>query len=95
MSVPQGEDLPPSSSAPEVPAPAATVAEVSSEPLARPRRTLWQRVGGEGLALSVLIHILLILIAVVWVVSTITDNAGKKDPNNFATGAGEIGRAHV
>ena len=88
MSVPQGEDLPPSSSAPEVPAPAATVAEVSSEPLARPRRTLWQRVGGEGLALSVLIHILLILIAVVWVVSTITDNAGKKDPNNFATGAG-------
>jgi hypothetical protein len=60
----------------------------ASSPLARPRRTLWQRVGGEGLALSVLIHILLILIAVVWVVSTITDNSGKKDPNTFATGAG-------
>jgi hypothetical protein len=87
MSEPHGDDsaLPPA-------APEATVTEGSapdaSSPLARPRRTLWQRVGGEGLALSVLIHILLILIAVVWVVSTITDNSGKKDPNTFATGAG-------
>jgi hypothetical protein len=87
MSEPHGDDstLPPA-------APEAAVTEGSapdaSSPLARPRRTLWQRVGGEGLALSVLIHILLILIAVVWVVSTITDNSGKKDPNTFATGAG-------
>jgi len=40
------------------------------------------------LALSVLLHILLVLIAVVWVVSTVTDLSGKKDPNTFATGAG-------
>ena len=31
--------------------------ETGAEPLARPRRTLWQRLGGEGLALSVLVHI--------------------------------------
>ena len=63
-------------------------AENGAEPLARPRRTLWQRLGGEGLALSVLLHVLLVLIAIVWVVSTVTDGAGKKDPNLFATGAG-------
>jgi hypothetical protein len=62
--------------------------ETVAEPLARPRRTLWQRLGGEGLALSVLVHIVLVLIAIVWVVSTVTDGAGKKDPNSFATGAG-------
>ena len=62
--------------------------ETGAEPLARPHRTLWQRLGGEGLALSVLVHIVLVLIAVVWVVSTVTDGAGKKDPNTFATGAG-------
>jgi hypothetical protein len=62
--------------------------ETGAEPLARPKRTLWQRLGGEGLALSVLVHIILVLIAIVWVVSTVTDGAGKKDPNAFATGAG-------
>jgi hypothetical protein len=62
--------------------------ETGAEPLARPRRTLWQRLGGEGLALSVLVHIVLVLIAIVWVVSTVTEGAGKKDPNAFATGAG-------
>jgi hypothetical protein len=59
-----------------------------STPLHRPNRTLWQRLGGEGLALSVVIHLLLVVIAVVWVVSTVTDLSGKKDPNTFATGAG-------
>ncbi len=62
--------------------------ETGSEPLARPKRTLWQRLGGEGLALSVVAHFILVLIAIVWVVSTVTDGAGKKDPNTFATGAG-------
>lgn len=62
--------------------------ETGAEPLARPRRTLWQRLGGEGLMLSVVFHIILVLIAIVWVVSTVTDGAGKKDPNAFATGAG-------
>jgi len=65
-----------------------TPVETGADPLARPRRTLWQRLGGEGLALSVLVHIVLVLIAIVWVVSTVTDGAGKKDPNTFATGAG-------
>jgi hypothetical protein len=62
--------------------------ETGAEPLARTRRTLWQRLGGEGLALSVLVHVFLVLIAIVWVVSTVTDGVGKKDPNAFATGAG-------
>jgi len=70
-------------------APQDESAEASpSTPLHRPNRTLWQRLGGEGLALSVLLHILLVLIAVIWVVSTVTDLSGKKDPNSFATGAG-------
>ena len=59
-----------------------------STPLHRPNRTLWQRLGGEGLALSIIIHVLLVIIAVIWVVSTVTDLSGKKDPNTFATGAG-------
>jgi hypothetical protein len=63
-------------------------AQTGTEPLARPKRTLWQRLGGEGLALSVIVHFILVLIAIVWVVSTVTDGAGKKDPNTFATGAG-------
>jgi len=63
-------------------------AQSGTEPLARPKRTLWQRLGGEGLALSVIVHVILVLIAIVWVVSTVTDGAGKKDPNTFATGAG-------
>ena len=62
--------------------------ENGAEPLARPKSTLWQRLGGEGLALSVILHCLLVLIAVIWVVSTVTNSAGKKDPNTFATGAG-------
>jgi hypothetical protein len=40
------------------------------------------------LALSVLIHGILVAIALAWVISTVTDIAGKKDPNSFATGAG-------
>jgi hypothetical protein len=40
------------------------------------------------LALSVVIHLLLVVVAVVWVVSTVTDLSGKKDPDTFATGAG-------
>ena len=59
-----------------------------STPLHRPNRTLWQRLGGEGLALSIIIHLLLVIIAVVWVVSTVTNLSGKKDPSTFATGAG-------
>ena len=56
--------------------------------LHRPNRTLWQRLGGEGLAMSVIIHALLVVVAVVWVVSTVTDAAKSKSPETFATGAG-------
>ena len=59
-----------------------------STPLHRPRRSLWQRLGGEGLALSVLIHGILVVIAVIWVVSTVTDFSRGKNPDSFATGAG-------
>jgi hypothetical protein len=72
MSLPQDESA---SAAPEA-------------PLQRPNRTLWQRLGGEGLALSIVFHLLLVIVAVVWVVSTVTDLSGKKDANTFATGAG-------
>lgn len=59
-----------------------------ASPLQRPRRSLWQRLGGEGLALSVAFHALLVIVAVVWVVSTVTDAANKRNPDTFATGAG-------
>ena len=78
---------------PEQPEPSATPdgivppPAVTEEPLRRPKPPLWKRLGGEGLAASVIIHLLLIILAAIWVVSTITDQA-KKDPNTFATGAG-------
>jgi len=53
----------------------------------RPRGSLWRRLGGEGLTVSLAVHLLLILLAAFWVVSTIT-TGGRKDPNTFATGAG-------
>jgi hypothetical protein len=40
------------------------------------------------LALSIIIHLLLVIIAVIWVVSTVTDLSSKKDPSTFTTGAG-------
>lgn len=59
-----------------------------SPPLLRPNRSLWRRLGGEGLAFSVIIHLLLVIVAIVWVVSTVTDNAKNKGSETFATGAG-------
>jgi hypothetical protein len=53
----------------------------------RSKRTFWQKLGGEGLAISVIIHGILIVIALFWVISTWTDSA-KKDPDSFATGSG-------
>jgi hypothetical protein len=63
-------------------------ADSAQAPLSRPRRSIWRRLGGEGLALSVLVHVGLIAVAVVWVVSTITDQAPRKEAETFATGAG-------
>jgi hypothetical protein len=56
-------------------------------PATRSKRTFWQKLGGEGLTVSLIIHLALILIAAVWVISTVTDSA-KKDPDSFSTGQG-------
>ena len=53
----------------------------------RSKRTFWQRLGGEGLTISLIIHVILILIAAIWVISTVTDSV-KKDPDSFSTGQG-------
>jgi len=53
----------------------------------RSKRTFWQKLGGEGLAISVIIHLILIVIALFWVISTWTDSA-KKEPDSFSTGSG-------
>jgi hypothetical protein len=53
----------------------------------RSTRTFWQRLGGEGLTISLVIHLVLILIAAIWVISTVTDSV-KKDPDSFSTGQG-------
>ena len=54
---------------------------------ARGRRSFWSKLGGEGLTISIIIHAVLILIAAIWVISTVTDSV-KKDPDSFSTGAG-------
>jgi hypothetical protein len=53
----------------------------------RSKRTFWQKLGGEGLTISLIIHLVLILIAAIWVISTVTDSV-KKDPDSFSTGSG-------
>ncbi|MFN5804427.1 MAG: hypothetical protein ACK467_02225, partial [Opitutia bacterium] len=53
----------------------------------RARKGFWQRIGGEGLTVSIAVHLLLVLLAAFWVIATVT-TGGKKDPNTFATGAG-------
>lgn len=53
----------------------------------RAKKSFWQRIGASGLSVSIAFHALLVFIAAAFVVSTVTDNA-KKDPNQFATGAG-------
>ncbi|MEY4086663.1 MAG: hypothetical protein RLZZ405_851 [Verrucomicrobiota bacterium] len=64
------------------------VSETPADPQpSRPRRGFWQRLGGEGLTISLLIHGALILIAAIWVISTVTDSV-KKDPDSFSTGSG-------
>ncbi|GBL29994.1 hypothetical protein EMGBS10_11440 [Opitutia bacterium] len=53
----------------------------------RSKRTFWQKLGGEGLTISLIIHLVLILIAAIWVISTVTDSV-IKDPDSFSTGQG-------
>ncbi|MGA0133899.1 MAG: hypothetical protein ACO3ND_06040 [Opitutales bacterium] len=54
---------------------------------ARARRALWSRLGGEGLTVSLAVHLLLVLLAAFWVVATVSV-VKKRDPDTFATGAG-------
>jgi hypothetical protein len=53
----------------------------------RAKRSWLQRIGFGGLAVSLGIHLLLIIGALFWVILTVSD-ASKKDPESFATGAG-------
>lgn len=79
---------------PPPPPPAETVAAAAPEPepkpAGQPKKSLFShrifRFGGEGLAVSLVIHSLLLFLATAWVVSVATNN--KKEPNTFATGAG-------
>lgn len=60
-----------------------------NEPLQRRKLPFWKRFGGEGFTISLAIHGILVLMALFWVVSTMTENTKvKKDPSTFATGAG-------
>ena len=74
---------------PSVAAPEAFPTEPAGEEVraTRSQRTFWQRLGGEGLTISLIIHLVLILIAAIWVISTVTDSV-KKDPDSFSTGQG-------
>jgi len=86
------EETPPPPPADDLPLvdPSGSSSEGLPEPelkTARQRRSFWQKLGGEGLTISLIIHGVLILIAAIWVISTVTDSV-KKDPDSFATGAG-------
>jgi hypothetical protein len=70
--------------------PPAPVKEIETDEILgtkRGKKSFWQRIGASGLSVSIAFHAVLVFIAAAFVVSTVTDNA-KKDPNQFATGAG-------
>jgi hypothetical protein len=51
------------------------------------RQPFWKKIGGDGLVVSIVIHVVLLILFGAWVVSSWTDTA-KTDPDTFATGAG-------
>ena len=51
------------------------------------RRPFWQKLGGDGLVVSLIFHGFLVFLFGAWVISTITDTA-KTDPTTFASGSG-------
>ncbi len=51
------------------------------------RQPFWKKIGGDGLVVSIVIHVVLLILFGAWVVSSWTD-AAKTDPDTFATGAG-------
>ena len=69
---------------------AAAAPEPEPQPLGQPKKSIFShrffQFGGQGLAVSLLIHGMLLFTATAWVVSVATSN--KKEPNTFATGAG-------
>jgi len=69
-----------------LPSPPPEMSETPLQP-SRARRSFWSKLGGEGLTISIIVHAVLILIAAIWVISTVTDSV-KKDPDSFSTGAG-------
>ncbi|MEY2750954.1 MAG: hypothetical protein RLZZ550_925, partial [Verrucomicrobiota bacterium] len=57
----------PDPSPPEDPGLAPAEADAAEEVQAtRSKRTFWQKLGGEGLTISLIIHLVLILIAAIW-----------------------------
>ena len=60
--------------------------EAGDEVLVR-KQPFWKRIGGDGLVVSLVIHLALLILFAAWVVSSWTD-ANKGDPDTFATGAG-------
>jgi len=78
---------PPPGEQQDVPAGGPPVVEGNENVLGRKRLSLWQRLGGQGLMVSMILHGVLLFIFAAWVVVTITDEA-KTDPDTFATGAG-------
>ncbi len=55
--------------------------------LPRARLALWERIGGRGLTISLVLHGFLLAVFAFWVITTITDSA-ESEPNTFATGSG-------
>ena len=51
------------------------------------RQPFWRRIGGDGLVVSVVIHVGLLVLFAAWVISSWTDTQ-KTDPETFATGQG-------
>ena len=51
------------------------------------RQPFWRRIGGDGLVVSVVIHVALLLLFAAWVISSWTDT-NRSDPDTFATGSG-------
>ena len=52
------------------------------------RRTLWRRFGGDGFLVSLVVHVVLIMVAIFWVISTFVVGGKQEEDNTFGTGAG-------
>ena len=71
----------------ESPAPIGAEDEQAHDTALVRRQSFWKRIGGEGLVVSLFIHVALLLFFAAWVISSWTDT-NKTDPDTFATGAG-------